>query len=49
MTYYVLFFIDLGSRKVHLAGMTPHPGEAWMVQVARKVTMEEWGNGSAGC
>jgi len=43
VTYYVLFFIHLGSRQVHIAGMTPHPNEAWMVQVARNVTMEEWG------
>src|SRR5215813_6620502 len=43
VTYYVLFFIHLGSRQVHMAGVTPHPNEAWMVQVARNVTMEEWG------
>jgi transposase InsO family protein len=43
VTYYVLFFIHLGSRKVHIAGMTPHPDEGWMVQVARNVTMVEWG------
>jgi putative transposase len=43
VTYYVLFFIHLSSRKVHIARMTPHPNEAWMVQVARNVTMEEWG------
>jgi len=43
VTYYVLFFIHLSSRQVHIAGMTPHPNEAWMVQVARQVTMEEWG------
>jgi transposase InsO family protein len=43
VTYYVLFFINLGSRQVHVAGVTPHPNEAWMVQVARHVTMEEWG------
>ena len=42
MTYYVLFFIHLGSRKVHLAGVTPHPNAPWMMQVARNVTMEEW-------
>jgi hypothetical protein len=24
VTYYVLFFIDLASRKVHVAGLTPH-------------------------
>jgi transposase InsO family protein len=43
VTYYVLFFIHLGSRKVHIAGMTLHPNEAWMTQIARHVTMEEWG------
>jgi transposase InsO family protein len=43
VTYYVLFFIHLRSRKVHVAGVTPHPNEAWMVQMARNVTMEEWG------
>jgi putative transposase len=48
VTYYVLFFIHLGSRKVHIAGMTPHPNEAWMIQIARNVTMEQWGFLSPG-
>ena len=43
VTYYVLFCIHLGSRKVHSAGMTPHPNEQWMIQIARNVTMEQWG------
>jgi putative transposase len=43
VTYYVLFFIHLGSRKIHVAGVTPHPNQVWMVQVARNVTMEAWG------
>src|SRR5256886_11705723 len=43
VTYYVLFFLHLGSRQVHVAGVTPHPNEAWMIQMARNVTMEEWG------
>jgi putative transposase len=43
VTYYVLFFLRLGTREVHVAGVTPHPNEAWMVQMARNVTMEEWG------
>jgi putative transposase len=43
VTYYVLFFIHLGSRKVHVAGVTPHPETRWMVQMARNVTMEQWG------
>src|SRR5216683_5035666 len=30
VTYYVLFFIHLASRKVHVAGMTPHPDARWM-------------------
>jgi putative transposase len=48
VTYYILFFIHLGSRQVHVAGVTPHPNEAWMVQVARNVTMEAWGFLSPG-
>jgi transposase InsO family protein len=43
VTYYVLFFIHLESRRVEIVGMTPHPNEAWMKQIARNVTMEEWG------
>lgn len=43
VTYYVLLFIHLESRKVEIAGMTPHPNEAWMKQIARNVTMHEWG------
>ena len=48
VTYSVLFFIHLGSRQVHVAGVTPHPNEAWMAQVARNVTMEAWGFLSPG-
>ena len=43
MTYYILFFIQVGSRRVHIAGMTPHPNETWMTQMARNSTMVEWG------
>jgi putative transposase len=43
VTYYVLFFIHLASRKVYVAGVTLHPDEQWMVQMARNVTMAEWG------
>ena len=43
VTFYVLFFIQLESRRVAVAGITPHPDEAWMMQVARHVTMDEWG------
>jgi hypothetical protein len=40
VTYYVLFFIHLESRRVVIAGITVHPDEAWMKQIARNVTME---------
>ena len=43
VTYYVLFFIHFESRRVEVAGITPHPNEAWMMQIARNVTMNEWG------
>jgi putative transposase len=48
VTYYVLFFLRLGTREVHVAGVTPHPKQAWMRQVARNVTMEAWGFLSPG-
>jgi transposase InsO family protein len=43
VTYYVLFFIRLGTREVHIAGVTPHPNARWMIQIARNVTMADWG------
>jgi putative transposase len=43
VTYYVLFFIHLQSRRVDIAGITVQPDEAWMQQIARNVTMEECG------
>ena len=43
ITYYVLFFIDLESRRVCLAGVTRHPNQEWMEQMARNVTMEDSG------
>jgi hypothetical protein len=43
VTYYVLFFIHLESRRVDIAGITVHPDERWMQQIARNVTMERCG------
>jgi transposase InsO family protein len=43
VTYYVLFFIHLGSRRIHVAGVTSHPDQRWMAQMARNVTMADWG------
>ena len=40
VTYYVLFVIHLGTRKVWLAGATPNPTGAFMPQVARNLTDE---------
>jgi hypothetical protein len=41
VTYYILFFIQVARRRVHIAGMTPHPNGPWMTQIARNSTMTE--------
>jgi hypothetical protein len=43
VTFYVLFFIKLDTREVHIAGITANPNASWMNQMARNLTMEEWG------
>jgi len=43
VTYYVLFFIHLDSRRVSVAGITRHPDQEWMEQIARSATQETWG------
>jgi putative transposase len=40
-TLYVLFFVEHGSRRVHLAGVTANPDGAWMRQQARNLAIEE--------
>jgi putative transposase len=36
--YFVLFFIELGSRRVHFAGCTSNPTGAWVTQQARNLS-----------
>lgn len=48
VTYYTLFIIELESRRVHLVGSTPHPDDAFVLQVARVLTSADdgvlWGH-----
>jgi hypothetical protein len=37
-TFYVLFFLQLQTRRVILGGLTPYPKDAWLKQVARNLT-----------
>ena len=38
VTFYVFFVIELATRRIEIAGITPNPIEAWMIQVGRNLT-----------
>jgi putative transposase len=38
-TLYVLFFIEIGSRRVHFAGVTANPDSAWVTQQGRNLAI----------
>ena len=38
VTFYLLFVMELATRRVHFAGCTTSPEDAWMKQIARNLT-----------
>jgi len=42
-TDYILFFIRISTREIHVGGTTPNPNQHWMTLIARNITMDEWG------
>ncbi len=38
VTFYVLFVIELATRRIDIAGITPSPNEPWMMQIGRNLT-----------
>jgi len=43
LTFYVLFVIDLPTRRISICGMTTHPDESWMLQMSRDLLDPEFG------
>ena len=38
VTLYVFFVIELATRHIDIAGITPSPSESWMMQIGRNLT-----------
>jgi putative transposase len=43
ITFYILFVMELATRRVHFAGVSPSPDDRWMKQMARNLTAAEEG------
>jgi hypothetical protein len=43
VTVYLLFVMELATRRIHFAGSTSNPDQGWMKQVARNLTDAEDG------
>ena len=43
LTFYVLFVIDLPTRRISICGMTTQPDENWMLQMSRNLHDPESG------
>jgi transposase InsO family protein len=43
VTFYLLFVMEIVTRRVHFAGCTPNPDDRWMMQTARNLTDSEDG------
>jgi len=43
VTCYLLFVMELATRRVHFAGLTANPDEGWMLQISRNLTDAEQG------
>lgn len=43
VTYFVMFVIELKTRRVEIAGITTSPDSAWMSQIARNLTDDQDG------